>query len=148
MQTISRFSGEFDFLSNFYVHPFMWGGRHWITAEHAYQAAKTLDIDWRNAIQGAESAGKAKRLGQKCPMRPDWEETKLVWMTSVLRCKFQNPSLMRKLRDTGGALLIEGNTWGDKYWGQCPVGSGHNHLGKILMQLRDEISCTPSGTVL
>jgi predicted NAD-dependent protein-ADP-ribosyltransferase YbiA (DUF1768 family) len=36
--------------------------------------------------------------------------------------------------------LIEGNTWGDKYWGQCPIGNGRNELGKILMAIRDDIT--------
>ena len=34
--------------------------------------------------------------------------------------------------------LIEGNVWNDTFWGVCN-GKGHNHLGKILMKVRDEI---------
>jgi predicted NAD-dependent protein-ADP-ribosyltransferase YbiA (DUF1768 family) len=32
--------------------------------------------------------------------------------------------------------LIEGNWWGDTYWGVCN-GVGENHLGKLLMKIRD-----------
>ena len=39
---------------------------------------------------------------------------------------------------TGDAELVEGNTWNDTYWGVCN-GVGHNHLGKILMQVRQEL---------
>ena len=39
---------------------------------------------------------------------------------------------------TGEEYLVEGNTWGDKYWGVCG-GIGLNHLGKLLMQVRDEL---------
>jgi len=32
--------------------------------------------------------------------------------------------------------LIEGNTWGDTYWGVCR-GRGSNNLGKLLMKIRE-----------
>lgn len=32
--------------------------------------------------------------------------------------------------------IIEVNNWGDTYWGVCN-GIGDNHLGKILMKIRD-----------
>lgn len=44
---------------------------------------------------------------------------------------------LKKLIKTGDAELIEGNWWGDKYWGMCN-GEGMNKLGKILMQVRKE----------
>ena len=34
--------------------------------------------------------------------------------------------------------IVEGNTWGDVFWGVCN-GIGENHLGNILMDVRDEI---------
>ena len=34
--------------------------------------------------------------------------------------------------------LIEGNTWGDTFWGQVD-GKGENKLGKLLMKIRDEL---------
>lgn len=33
----------------------------------------------------------------------------------------------------------EGNTWGDKFWGVCD-GEGENHLGKLLMEVRAELT--------
>jgi hypothetical protein len=59
-------------------------------------------------------------------------------MTEIIRLKFQNPGLKAKLLATGNQELIEGNTWGDCYWGVCE-GNGQNHLGKILMQVREEL---------
>ena len=50
------------------------------TVEHAYQAAKTLDEDGRKAILEAPTPGKAKRMGRKVRMRPDWEDVKLSVM--------------------------------------------------------------------
>jgi predicted NAD-dependent protein-ADP-ribosyltransferase YbiA (DUF1768 family) len=44
------------------------------------------------------------------------------------------------LLSTGDELLIEGNTWGDTYWGvDLKTGIGENKLGKILMKVREEI---------
>lgn len=42
------------------------------------------------------------------------------------------------LINTGDAELIEGNSWGDTFWGECN-GIGENNLGKILMKIRKEI---------
>ena len=42
-----------------------------------------------------------------------------------------------KLEETRGSELIEGNTWGDRFWG-VSRGIGENHLGKILMEERGE----------
>jgi len=40
------------------------------------------------------------------------------------------------LLQTGDEELIEGNKWGDRFWGVCK-GKGKNNLGKILMKIRD-----------
>lgn len=60
-------------------------------------------------------------------------------MHDIVRAKFeQNPDLRQKLLSTGSEELIEGNTWGDTFWGVCK-GSGQNWLGRILMFVRDEV---------
>ena len=46
------------------------------------------------------------------------------------------PELRTKLADTEDEELIEGNTWNDTYWGVCR-GVGENHLGKLLMEVRE-----------
>lgn len=108
------------------------------TVEHAYQAAKTLDGGVRKSIRTAETAGKAKKIGNSLHLRSDWEDRKLPTMEELLRKKFNLPYLSRKLVGTSGELLIEGNTWGDHYWGVCD-GWGENNLGKLLMRIRDEL---------
>ena len=65
MGAINSFEGEYRFLSNFYERPFWVGNRRWASAEHAYQAAKSLlPADW-DAILSCRTPGQAKRMGMK-----------------------------------------------------------------------------------
>lgn len=59
-------------------------------------------------------------------------------MLDLQRQKYTVPYLREKLLATGDAELVEGNTWGDRFWGVCN-GVGQNWLGRLLMQVRDEI---------
>jgi ribA/ribD-fused uncharacterized protein len=140
---ITRFRGEHDFLSNFYASPFFYRGDCYPTAEHAYQAAKTTDPDSAYLIRNAPTPGDAKRRGRAAPQRPDWMEVRRAVMYEVVREKFrQDPELRDKLRATGDATLIEGNTWGDRFWGMVQDAegnwSGENRLGEVLMRVRRE----------
>jgi ribA/ribD-fused uncharacterized protein len=97
-----------------------------------------LDPDEREEILKAATPGRARRLGQKVSMRPDWDDVKIIIMRELTRIKFQNPGLREKLICTGRHHLIEGAPWGDRFWGVCE-GEGENHLGRILMDVRAEI---------
>lgn len=88
--------------------------------------------------------GKAKRAGRNVTLRPDWEDAKLGVMERVLRQKFSQPEMSAKLLSTGNAVLIEGNNWGDMFWGciwnnERKLWVGENHLGVLLMNLREEV---------
>lgn len=132
---ISEFRGEYYFLSNFYAAACMLDGETYPTVEHAFAAAKTLDPAQRAKIKAAASPGDAKRLGRKVKLREGWDDMRLEVAKALIESKFSNPSLMDKLVETGRRELIEGNSWGDSYWGMSG-GKGENHLGQILMRLR------------
>lgn len=136
---IDSFSGNHRWLSNFFSSIVRLDGRGYSTVEHAYQAAKTLDPDERETIRRAMSPGLAKKLGRTVTMRSDWEDVRLAVMLELVRQKFAHPVLAKYLLGTGDIALVEGNTWGDKFWGVCG-GRGENHLGRILMQVRDELA--------
>ncbi|MGD9725355.1 MAG: NADAR family protein [Nitrospira sp.] len=140
--TIDNFKGEYRWLSNFHLCEIEWQGDTYRSVEHAYQAAKTSDPEERRKIREAATCGKAKRLGQKVTLDPVWaareRSCKLATMRGLLWRKFQNPLLREKLIQTGRHHLIEGNDWGDTWWGVCN-GNGLNHLGRILMDIREEI---------
>ena len=141
-ERIDTFSGEYRFLSNFSPAFFCWMGQWYPSSEHAYQAAKTVDPSQREAIARLATAGEAKKAGQKLKLRPDWELVKIEVMASILRVKFSHPSYGHRLKATEPAELIEGNYWGDEFWGVCK-GKGENHLGKLLMQIREELPPLP-----
>jgi len=137
---VESFDKEFRFLSNFYRGPLMYRGIAYPTSEHAYQAAKTLNENSRMNISVLNTPADAKRYGKTVQLRPYWDEMKIKVMAEIVRAKFiQNPSLREKLLATDDIILEEGNTWGDTYWGICK-GEGENHLGKILMELRDDLN--------
>ena len=141
---INCFDGEFAFLSNFYPSKIDDSYFDYPTVEHYFQAAKTLDLEKRAEIAAADTPGRAKRLGRKVKLRLDWEEIKDQVMLEALRKKFEIPALREKLLATGNKKLIEGNTWHDNTWGDCYCErckdiKGQNRLGKILMQIREEI---------
>lgn len=138
---INRFVGRYRWLSNF-VGQVVINGIGWSTLEHAYQAAKTLDVQKALEIYHAPTAGEAKRLGGQVELRPDWLDVRDGIMMDLLRAKFKNQFYREDLVATYPQELIEGNHWHDVYWGVCYCskhnGMGENKLGKFLMELRDE----------
>lgn len=142
MKVISEFDGEFRFLSNFWPAKVTLGNMEFPSVEHAFQAAKTLNMQQRAAIRDCATPGQAKRMGRKVALRPDWESVKVDIMKQLVWAKFKNPTLRKMLLATGDALIEEGNNWNDRFWGICPPrsGNGLNHLGNILMKVRDHIA--------
>jgi len=135
---ITSFRGVYRFLSNFYPAPVLLDYHVYPTVEHAYQAAKSLDPDYRVLVQYADTPGDAKRMGRRAVLRSDWDMVKLEVMERLVREKFRWPEFSKRLKATGDEELIEDNTWGDTYWG-VSGGKGENHLGKILMKVRSEL---------
>lgn len=152
MDTIDSFRGEYRFLSNFFLVPIEYQGYVYPSTEHAYQAMKVPE-EFRNPFRGLGQSrltpGMAKRLGTQIVMDEnttvelleswtrDWNSKKLSIMCELLEIKFApGTELREKLDATKGKLLVEGNHWGDTFWGVCN-GKGENHLGILLMNIRD-----------
>jgi ribA/ribD-fused uncharacterized protein len=142
---ILGFFGPFRFLSNFWLCPVVYEGITYRSSEEAYQAAKTLDPEMRRKIldipelDERKMGHRARQFGKQVTLRDDWEDVKFSVMLEILRDKFtRNGDHKESLLVTGDAYLEETNSWGDVYWGVCK-GTGENNLGKILMQIRDEL---------
>lgn len=146
---INRFKDEYYFLSNFYEIPVTYDGITYKNNEAAFQAQKTYSAyqiskgekpysDERLLFKEL-NASEAKKLGRKISLRPDWEKVKIPIMRGIVYAKFtQNPELGEKLINTDDEYLEEGNTWGDRIWGTVN-GSGANNLGRILMEIREQL---------
>lgn len=138
---IDRFMGEWRFLSNFAPCPWIvFEEDVYPTVEHAFQAAKTDDTRVRDLIRKARTAGHAKRMGRVTRLPAGWGELRVQIMRDLLWQKFspkRQPDYLLGLLRTGDVMLIEGNDWGDRFWGVCD-GQGANMLGQLLMDIRRE----------
>ncbi|MEN9207253.1 MAG: NADAR family protein [Gloeomargarita sp. GMQP_bins_44] len=139
-----RVEEPYGFLSNFSPHPIVLDGQLWPTVEHYYQAQKFVGtphgdlVDYIRQLPTPEQAAQTGR-NPRYQRRPDWDQVKREVMLKAVRCKFHShPDLARQLLATGDAELIE-NSPTDWYWGCGADGRGCNHLGRILMQVRQEL---------
>jgi ribA/ribD-fused uncharacterized protein len=139
--TFNRTGGPYGFLSNFARTPLRLKETIWPSVEHYYQAQKFAGTEHEQLVRLAASPALAAHLGRDRtrPLRPDWPDVRLEVMRQALRAKFsQHRSLREQLLATGSARLVE-RTRRDAYWGDGGDGRGHNHLGRLLMQLRDQL---------
>jgi N-glycosidase YbiA len=141
---INEFRGTYRWLSNFHLTPIEFEGIVFPSTEHAYQAAKTEDMDVRRYMAGLIKPAEAMRYGRSFEARKDWDLMKVSIMNYVNREKYKVRENELLLLGTGDAPLYEGNRWGDHFWGvdydELIKGNvvGQNNLGKILMQIRQE----------
>lgn len=140
---ITRFNGEYLFLSNFYEGKvFIYKGFEFENSEAPFQGEKCIS---RMKDFAMVRPAQSKRLGRRVLLREDWEDVKDQVMYDVCRAKFsQDKNLKAKLLATGDRELIEGNYHGDKCWGmvfsqETNSWVGENRLGIALMKLRDDL---------
>ncbi len=136
-----RVSDDFGCFSNFAPYPVRMGAKRWPTAEHYFQAQKFEEAEHQETIRKTKSPMIAARMGRdrKKPLRRDWESVKVAIMREVVRAKFsQHEDIRQILLSTGDARIVE-HTENDSYWGDGGDGSGKNVLGRILMEVRDEL---------
>ena len=146
---IGPFRDRWRFLSNFWYAEVEYEGITYPSVEHAYQAAKTLDKEWREIIRRASKPGDAKRLGKALKenglIRQDWQQVSLKIMTELVARKFiKHRELGMVLKGTGNEEIVEINNWHDNFYGSCTCARcakevKHNHLGRILMEVRKSL---------
>lgn len=134
---IKEFNGKYRWLSNFTPCSVILDDRSYRSTEAAYQAAKT-DIKELRVQFETMSAREAKKAGRRLSIRPDWNDIKIEIMTGLCREKFNQEPFKTWLLETGDQEIVEGNYWKDVFWGVYR-GRGSNHLGKIIMKIRDKL---------
>ena len=139
MSEINNFSGEYEFLNNGYLCPVVYEDEVYPSLEHAYQAAKTDDLDLRENIKSCLTVTDARSNGKNVILASDWQTKKLEIMETLIRNKFNdNFDLKLKLVLTQNADLVQGNCR-DTFWGQNKYNVGENHVGRLLEKIREEI---------
>lgn len=142
---IGFYEREHYYMSNFSSFAIEMDGELWMTSEHAYQALKFSHKKHKDIIKkvrDAPSAHEAKKIARKYAdsVRPDWDKVKVYIMEDICRLKLhQHPYIQKKLKETGDEELVEDSPK-DAFWGWGPHKDGENHLGKIWMKLRAELS--------
>jgi len=140
----------YGFLSNFERTGFeaeSWGEKYWYpTNEHYYQSQKANNKRDHDDIVGLSRATQAMELGRaydhgkylKKYCKDNWKEEHAdKVMLKGTRLKYKDPRLRKLLLETGNAILHENNPT-DFYWAIAD-GTGKTMLGKIIMQVREEI---------
>lgn len=139
-----KVNDDYGCFSNFSPHPIDLHGTHWSTVEHYYQAQKfvgTPDAVVIPVIHAAPTPEQAAALGRSRTrtVRSDWEQVKTQVMHIAVLTKFlTHTDIQAILISTGDRLIVE-NSPTDCYWGCGGDKTGQNHLGKILMSVRQEI---------
>lgn len=133
---------RFYYMSNFSSFAVSYDGYHYPTSEHAYHASK---FGPRTAqakeIREATSAHEAMMIARKNKefVLRDWDQIKRPVMKGICRAKMQQHSYIRKkLTETDDRVLVEASPV-DGFWGHGLDGTGRNELGKIWMELREEL---------
>ena len=145
-----EFTGQYRWLSNFYIE------KDGTCVECEFQAEKHHGYPWRKLTILRSSPSRAKRLGRRFPLSNyqlmEWNNRRLSVMRDLLRRKlYDNPDIFVALAMTDDEDLVEKNNWHDNFWGDCTClrcfRIGENHLGKLWMELRDEIKADNGATV-
>jgi ribA/ribD-fused uncharacterized protein len=116
------------------------------TVEHAYQAAKTSNLEQRRALAALLNSDPqwaglpAKSAGRRVTMDPGFNDKRLAIMEYLLRKKFSQPRFRDALLSTAPHDIVEIDPRGyDKFWGMTPTGQGLNHLGRIIQLIRSDL---------
>lgn len=158
--------GPYGCFSNWYPVEFDYAGKHFVNSEQFMMYHKVMMFrkqELANQIMGTSDPAKCKKIaGQRFPeFDADlWERTCYAIVKRGVKAKFsQNEDILKTLLDTGDALLAECSPY-DKKWGigidledpdhlVIAKWKGHNLLGRILMEvreeLRQEIQSSPDG---
>lgn len=137
------YSTAFDPLNNWSAHAVELCDKRFPTVEHGYHFRKFQETapDIAEKILHAPSPWATMQIERQNSNRrqPDWQVVKVEIMLQLIRAKVaQNEDVRQCLLATGTKHLYENSPW-DDFWGCGTDGSGVNQMGKILMQVRDEL---------
>lgn len=127
--------------------PLKVNGLRILTSEALYQACRfphKPDVQRLIIEQASPMTAKMKSKPYRRDSRPDWDQVRVKIMRWCLRVKLvQNWEKFSKLLLATGNCPIVEQSWKDDFWGTKPVDDqtlvGMNVLGRLLMELREEV---------
>lgn len=136
------YTPAFDALNNFSAHQVKILGKHFPTAEHAYQWRKYSENQPKIAKQILETGSpeEAQRVAHRYKklVPREWHERKVSVMEDILRVKLaQHEDVREVLKRIGKRRIVE-NSPVDDFWGCGPEGDGENMMGVLWMKIRSE----------
>ncbi len=139
----NRSEPYYEFTNFFTGAAFILDDSEWPTTEHYFQAQKFVGTPYVRKIRNAFGPRDAFELSRYPASshwrRSDWEVVKMDVMRKALFAKFTlHTFLKNKLLETGKRELVERSPH-DSYWGDGGDGTGENHLGRLLMELRAKL---------
>lgn len=133
---------DFYVFSNFASFKLFWASREFYTSEVAYHWEKFRGASIAQDIVTSQTSSHASfkaAIELKDQVREDWYDVRVDIMRDILRAKTaQHEYVERKLLATGDREMIE-DSWRDDFWGWGENRDGQNMLGKLWMEIRDEV---------
>lgn len=135
------------YFSPYSAHAIEVDGVVYSTVEHAYQCQRYTDQKIIEEIRAARSPVKVWAVSSKykAVQIPEFkqDEYKLGVMKKLMRLKVdQHEDVRRALIDSGDIKIVKHITTyppGDGFWDDGKDGTGLNHMGRMWMEIREEI---------
>ena len=142
-QPVAEEVSDDAFLSNDFPCRIELDGEVFGSASQAYLYFMCKEQDDREKVLAAASPSEAQAAVVGAPVRDGWYFSgSLDAMKDVVEAKFtQNPELAAKLAASDDSALTYKNGGQGKFWSvDANTGEGENHLGKILMLVKEHIA--------
>lgn len=140
--------GPFKDFSNFKKCQIVLNNKEYISVENWIQSQKFVgtDDEYAEKIRTTSNPALTRIMGKskKHPIREDWDNIRNKVMLQGLRAKFKTHTALTDLLLSTGNALIEEESPTDSYWGIGVDGTGNNTMGKLLMQVREELKTKSS----
>lgn len=133
------------YFSPYSAHAVEIAGVVYPTVEHAFQCKRYTDKAVIEEIRAARSPLEAWKVSSKHKQLtlPEFKDNKLQIMKELMTAKVvQHEDVMQALIESGTTQIVKHITTGppaDGFWDDGEDGKGLNHIGKIWMEIRDEV---------
>jgi len=136
---INGFNEKYAFLSMYYPSQLTYDNITYNCLATAFLGNLVTDITQKKMIAKSAPSRATIMVVNSDEKKNLSEEKQLELMYELCKIKFSDESLKKELLNTNNEELVNFTTWNNTFWG-ITNGEGKNHLGKILMRIRDEFT--------